>query len=55
MQSMHSERVRQALLDIAENIYRHENDTVAQDYVWRTVHEGLPLLIAAVEQELRDG
>jgi hypothetical protein len=27
-------------------------DTVAEEYVWRTVHESLPLLLAAIEAEI---
>lgn len=37
----------------AGNVYRHEYDNVGQDLVWRTVRDGLPRLIAAVEEELK--
>ena len=38
----------------AGNIYRHEYEDVAQRRVWATVEKRLPLLLAVVEQELRD-
>ena len=38
----------------AGNIYRHEYEDVAQRRVWRTVEKRLPLLLAVVEQELRE-
>jgi uncharacterized protein with HEPN domain len=34
------------------NVYRHNYDTVAEEYVWRTVHESLPALLAVVEAEI---
>ena len=34
------------------NVYRHNYDTVAEEYVWRTVHESLPALSAVVEAEI---
>jgi uncharacterized protein with HEPN domain len=34
------------------NVYRHNYDTVAEEYVWRTVHENLPALLAVVEAEI---
>jgi len=41
--------------DIADagNVYRHEYDNVAADFVFKTSKADLPLLLAAVEQELR--
>ncbi len=36
----------------AGNIYRHEYDNVAPAFVWKTVRDGLPGLVAAVRQEL---
>ena len=36
----------------AGNVYRHDYEDVAQQEVWRTVHEALPGLRAAVETEL---
>jgi uncharacterized protein with HEPN domain len=34
------------------NVYRHNYDTVAEEYVWRTVHESLPALLAVIEAEI---
>jgi uncharacterized protein with HEPN domain len=33
-------------------VYRHNYDTVAEEYVWRTVHESLPALLAVIEVEI---
>jgi len=37
----------------AGNFYRHQYDSVLESYVWATIHDDLPPLLAAVEQELR--
>src|SRR4051794_34275747 len=34
------------------NVYRHEYDNVAESFVWRTVRDSLPGLLAVVELEL---
>jgi uncharacterized protein with HEPN domain len=34
------------------NVYRHEYDNVAEDYVWRTVQQSLAPLLAAIEDEI---
>ncbi len=34
------------------NIYRHNYHDVAEQQVWRTVHEGVPALLAAVAEEI---
>jgi uncharacterized protein with HEPN domain len=36
----------------AGNIYRHRYDNVAEAFVWRTVSESLPSLLAVIESEL---
>jgi uncharacterized protein with HEPN domain len=36
----------------AGNVYRHEYEGVRPDVLWRTVHNHLPSLLAAVEAEL---
>lgn len=36
----------------AGNVYRHDYDGVEERYIWRTVSEALPPLLAAVEAEL---
>ena len=35
------------------NIYRHDYEDVAHRLVWGTVHESLPALRAAIDQELK--
>jgi uncharacterized protein with HEPN domain len=37
------------------NVYRHDYDNVDEEFVWRTVHESLGALLAAVEAELAAG
>jgi uncharacterized protein with HEPN domain len=37
----------------AGNIYRHNYDNVAEQTVWKTVHEALPALQKVVEEELK--
>jgi len=34
------------------NFYRHKYDNVAESYVWRTVHDHLPPLLAVVLSEI---
>jgi uncharacterized protein with HEPN domain len=34
------------------NFYRHEYDNVSASYVWRTVQEHLPALLAVVQSEI---
>jgi uncharacterized protein with HEPN domain len=34
------------------NVYRHDYDNVAEDYVWRTVQHSLAPLLAAIEDEI---
>jgi uncharacterized protein with HEPN domain len=36
----------------AGNVYRHDYDTVAADFVWRTVRHSLPQLLDAVLAEI---
>ena len=36
----------------AGNVYRHDYDDVEERYIWLTVKEALPPLLAAVESEL---
>lgn len=38
----------------AGNVYRHDYEDVAADYVWETVRKELPPLRSVIEQELRD-
>jgi uncharacterized protein with HEPN domain len=39
----------------AGNVYRHEYDNVAEDFVWRTVHHSLDPLLAMAEAQLAAG
>ena len=34
------------------NVYRHNYDNVAEEYVWRTVQHSLAPLLVAVEDEI---
>jgi uncharacterized protein with HEPN domain len=36
----------------AGNVYRHDYEDVRQRLVWGTVHNRLPALLAAIQQEL---
>lgn len=36
----------------AGNVYRHDYDNVAEEFVWRTLHESLPTLKAIVDDEI---
>jgi uncharacterized protein with HEPN domain len=36
------------------NVYRHNYDNVAEEYVWRTVQHSLAPLLAVVEREIAD-
>jgi uncharacterized protein with HEPN domain len=38
----------------AGNVYRHNYEDVAAQYVWETVQRSLPPLRKVIEQELRD-
>ena len=35
------------------NVYRHDYDNVAEEYVWHTVQHSLEPLLAAVAQEIQ--
>jgi uncharacterized protein with HEPN domain len=37
----------------AGNFYRHRYEDVLQERVWKTLHQDLPILRAAIEQELK--
>ena len=44
-----------AIMDVG-NVYRHDYDNVAEEYVWRTVNRSLdPLLIVVIEEIERQG
>jgi uncharacterized protein with HEPN domain len=44
-----------AIMDVG-NVYRHDYDDVAEEFVWRTVNQSLdPLLIVVIEEIERQG
>lgn len=51
MRDRHPELPWRAIMGVG-NVYRHDYDNVAEDQVWRTVHYGLPALLAVAEDEL---
>ncbi|HKH80232.1 MAG TPA: HepT-like ribonuclease domain-containing protein [Methylovirgula sp.] len=40
-----------AIMDVG-NVYRHDYDNVAEEFVWRTVHESLSPLLTAIIDEI---
>jgi uncharacterized protein with HEPN domain len=36
----------------AGNVYRHDYDNVAEEFVWRTLNDSVPKLLAAIEEEI---
>jgi uncharacterized protein with HEPN domain len=52
LRDRHPELPWRAIMGVG-NVYRHNYDTVAEEYVWRTVHESLPALLAVIEAEIR--
>ncbi len=51
MRDRHPELPWRAIMGLG-NIYRHDYDNVALEYVWRTIHADLPALIAAINNEI---
>ena len=51
LRDRHSSLPWRAIRD-AGNFYRHEYDNVAESYVWKTLHNDLPLLLAAINAEI---
>lgn len=49
--SRHPHLPWRALMGVG-NVYRHNYENVAEDQVWRTVHESLPALLEAVSHEI---
>ena len=41
-----------AIRDVG-NVYRHDYDNIAEDIVWRTVHQSVPALLAVIELEIK--
>jgi len=36
----------------AGNVYRHDYENIAEQFVWRTINESLPALLVMAEKEL---
>ncbi len=51
LRERHSHMPWRAIRDVG-NFYRHQYDNVAESYVWTTVHEQLPPLLAVVLEEI---
>ena len=51
LRDRHPELPWRAIMGVG-NVYRHNYDTVAEEYVWRTVHDSLPALLAVIEAEI---
>jgi uncharacterized protein with HEPN domain len=49
----HPEPPWRAIMEVG-NVYRHEYDNVAEEFVWRTVQHSLAPLLAAVESEIAE-
>ena len=55
LRERHPQLPWRAIMDVG-NVYRHDYDNVAEEYVWRTASQSLnPLLIAVVEEIEREG
>jgi uncharacterized protein with HEPN domain len=51
LQAKHPQLPWRAIMGVG-NIYRHNYENVAEQQVWRTVREGIPLLLAAITHEI---
>jgi uncharacterized protein with HEPN domain len=51
MRERHSDLPWRAIMGVG-NVYRHDYDNVAEEFVWRTVQHGLQPLLEAVEKEI---
>jgi uncharacterized protein with HEPN domain len=51
VQDRHSHLPWRAIMGVG-NVYRHEYDNVAEEFVWRTVQHSLQPLLEAVEKEI---
>jgi uncharacterized protein with HEPN domain len=55
LRERHPQLPWRAIMDVG-NVYRHDYDSVAEEYVWRTVNQSLdPLLIVVIEEIERLG
>jgi uncharacterized protein with HEPN domain len=51
MRQRHSDLPWRAIMGVG-NVYRHDYDNVAEEFVWRTVQQSLQPLLEAVEMEI---
>jgi uncharacterized protein with HEPN domain len=51
VRARHASLPWRSIMDLG-NVYRHEYDNVAEEYVWRTVHGSLSPLLTAIEEEI---
>ncbi len=51
LRDRHTELPWRAIMG-AGNVYRHDYDNVAEEFVWRTLHESVPTLKAIVDEEI---
>jgi uncharacterized protein with HEPN domain len=51
LRDRHPELPWRAIMGVG-NIYRHNYDNVVESFVWRTVHESLPSLVAVIDLEI---
>jgi uncharacterized protein with HEPN domain len=51
MRERHSELPWRAIMGVG-NVYRHDYDNVAEEFVWRTVQHSLQPLLEAIEKEI---
>jgi uncharacterized protein with HEPN domain len=51
MRARHPDLPWRAIMGVG-NVYRHDYDNVAEDFVWRTVQHSLTPLLTVVENEI---
>jgi uncharacterized protein with HEPN domain len=51
LRDRHPELPSRAIMGLG-NVYRHDYDNVAEEFVWRTVHHSLEPLLAVIESEI---
>jgi uncharacterized protein with HEPN domain len=51
LRDRHSELPWRAIMGVG-NVYRHDYDNVAEEFVWRTVNQSLEPLLAMIESEI---
>jgi len=51
LHARHPELPWRAIMGVG-NVYRHNYDNVAEEYVWRSLHESLPALLAVIAHEI---